>query len=90
MLQKELRKPASEILRLNEWALETTGLDGWWAAIQFDRAVCWLGRHVENKLLETDSNGRSQHRLEDILGEPEAGSSPILKQLSAVFGVVNR
>lgn len=60
-------RPASQILNLNEWAIETTGLDGWWACIQFDRAVSWFGRYVESKLSEYE-DGTQVHSLADLLG----------------------
>lgn len=48
------------------------GFDGWWECVQFDRAVTWFGRHVENKLMERDDNGRSLYTLEMILDiEPD-------------------
>jgi hypothetical protein len=61
-------RAASQILNLNEWAIETTGLDGWWACIQFDRAVSWFGRYVESKLSEYE-DGKAVYSLVELLGE---------------------
>jgi hypothetical protein len=57
--------------------------------LQFDRAVTWFGRHVENKLLERTDTGDPLYDLDELLG---SGSQDDVKaavqQLSAAFGVI--
>jgi len=38
-----------------------------WTALQFDSAVLTFGRHVDNKLAETDRDGRRVNSLERLL-----------------------
>lgn len=68
---------------------EKTGLDGWWEAFQFDKAVSWFGRHVENLLNETDGKGRPRYTLDDVLGADDENSQKGLAALGAAFGVIN-
>ncbi len=46
-------------------------MDGWWTAIQFDRAVTWFGNHVESLTGELVDDGHGHMKpkttLEDVL-----------------------
>ena len=87
-LQKDTGTPASLMLRVREWATAKTGLDGWWTALQFDRAVAWFGRHVESLLSETDEHGHTKHTLAEVLGD-EPDTDEAMSWLTGMFGVIN-
>lgn len=63
--------PPSRLLNLRRWANEVThGLGGWWTCYQFDSAITWFGRYIENKLTETETVGketRQKYQLRDLL-----------------------
>lgn len=65
--------------------METTGLDGWWAALQLDRAVSWFGRFVESALDEMD-DGKPVHSLEELLGDSDTNGEGDLQAFLAAFG----
>lgn len=69
---------------------ERTGFDGWWEALQLDRAVSWFGRYVESKLHETDKRGNPRYELEDLLADQQTNSQDGLKALAAMFGVIRK
>lgn len=69
---------------------ERTGFDGWWEALQLDRAVSWFGRYVESKLHETDKRGNPRYELEDLLADQHTNSQDGLKALAAMFGVIRK
>lgn len=77
------------ILNLNQWALDTTGLDGWWAALQLDRAVSWFGRFVESALDEM-RDGKPVHSLEELLGDETNGEGDLQAFLTAFGGALRR
>jgi hypothetical protein len=89
-LQKDTHRPASQILGINQWALETTGLDGWWAGLQLDRAVSWVGRYIESKLSEIE-DGEPVHSLSDLLDTEDVvlDGKALVQHLSQALGVVN-
>jgi len=69
---------------------QTTGLDGWWVALQFDKAVVWFGRYVEAKCSETDDHGNHRHSLETLLGEKDTSANQSVQALIALFGVIEK
>lgn len=48
-------------------------MDGWWTALQFDRAVTWFGNHVEGLTGELVEDGHGHMKpkvtLEDVLSD---------------------
>lgn len=89
-LQKETHRAASDILRIREWVRETSGFDGWWEALQFDRAVTYAGRFIENKLNELDSKGHPRHTINELLDDTPVSPQAELAGLMATFGVIQR
>lgn len=89
-LQKDSSRAASEIVNLRQWVRERTGFDGWWEALQLDRAVSWFGRYVESKLSETDKKGNPRYQLEDVLADEQVNSVEGIQALAAMFGVIRR
>jgi len=87
-------RPASQLLNLTAWVRREFGdwRDGWWECYQFDRAVSWLGRYVENKMSELNRDGEPMHTLEDLLAESDTtmNSREGLAWLAAQFGVIRR
>jgi hypothetical protein len=75
-LQKATSRPASEILDIRHFSQRITGLSGdTWTAFQVDSAVTFFGQWVENRLAQTDDNGRPLYRLADLLW-PKCANSP--------------
>jgi hypothetical protein len=60
----------------------------WWCW-QFDRAVRWLGIHIENELQKCKSEREMQNKLELLLGTPEAAVDKALNTLISTLGVEN-
>lgn len=89
-------RPASEILNLREWVRRKYRLDGWWASIQLDHAVTWVGRYVENQLMERDTDGNTRYDLDALLSDgtedvSERVNTPEgIAALKAMFGVVGK
>ncbi len=77
-------------MKISPWVQQTTGLEGWWVAVQFDRAVSWFGRYIESKLDERDQHGEPLYTLEGLLQEPDVDNKSGIAALSAIFGVINR
>lgn len=76
-------------MQVHEWALDTTGLDGWWAAVQFDRAVSWFGRYIESKLSEYE-DGEPVYSLDELLdATPEHDGRAFIQLFAGALGVVN-
>lgn len=76
------------MLGISAWASELTGIPGdWWTAFQFDSAVSWFGRHIENKLMERDKNGDPKYKLESLLADRKnAGNTENLRLLKNLIG----
>lgn len=77
-------------MNLKAWARKTSGFDGWWEALQFDRAVSWFGRYVEARLSETDSQGNYLYTLEDMLADAPPDRAVGLHQLMRQLGVIRK
>lgn len=45
----------------------TDGLATWWTCYQFDSAVTYFGRWIDNKLEERDKQGKQKYKLSDLL-----------------------
>lgn len=56
-------------MNLERWVLRTYQTNPWWTCLQFDMAVVWFGRYVENKLNELDSKGRHVYTIDELLDE---------------------
>ena len=89
-------RPASEILNLRAWARRKYRLDGWWASVQLDHAVTWVGRYVENKLMERDTEGHELYDLDVLLSDGSENENNHLNTpegiaaLKAMFGAVGK
>lgn len=72
---KTTNRPPSEIVNVRQLDIELTGMEsewsGWWAAYQLDSAVTYFGSTIENKLMETNKDGKPIHKLEDFLEDDE-------------------
>jgi hypothetical protein len=89
-LQQTTHQSASELLNLRRWMQEQGALgDGWWEALQLDRAVGWFGRHVENKLMERNKQGQPVYTLEMLLdlNPDEARQRAQFDAFAAALGV---
>jgi hypothetical protein len=67
------------------------GVSDQWAALQFDRAVIWMGTFIESKLMETQNVGtknapkyESKYKLEDLLADAPQGK-PTKEQFIKAF-----
>jgi hypothetical protein len=88
-LQKDTQKPASEIVGVREWIQDEFGFDGWWEALQFDRAVSWFGRYMESALMEIDDKGNHVHSLRELLEDDDERwkmTGDDIRQLQRTFG----
>jgi len=77
-------------MKIRQWVRETSGFDGWWESLQFDRAVTYAGRFIENKLNELDSKGNHTHTMEELLGENTNNQQAGFAGLMATLGVIKR
>ena len=68
---KELGERPSKILGISRLSKRLNGLKGRdeWTCYQFDQAIVWLGRYVENKLHELDDDGKPLYTLAQLLGD---------------------
>lgn len=67
------------------WASQYLGLTDTWTAIQFDAAVSYFGRWVDNRLSEFEKDGSAKYRLEDLLADE---SKPVsLVEFFSAFGI---
>lgn len=75
-------------MNIAAWASEMTGIPGdWWTAFQFDSAVSWFGRHIENKLMERDDQGKPRYELKSLLEDRKsAGNSENIRRLQRLLG----
>lgn len=75
--------------------IELSGMEsdwsGWWPSYQIDSAVTYFGATIENKLAETDKDGKPIHKLDDFLeDDPDRLIARSLKEARATFASVIR
>lgn len=61
-------------MNLKAWASAILGMPDEWTALQFDAAVIYFGRRIENMLNEMDKEGKPKHKLEDLIKDGTAGT----------------
>lgn len=61
----------SQTLNLEEWCEHEFGDSrfAWWASWQFDNAVLYVGRWIENRLQELDRKGKPRYTIEMLLAD---------------------
>lgn len=69
-LTKQLGVRPSEAYAINNLCVALTGIDDLhsWHCWQFDQAITYFGISIENKLHETDKEGRPLYTLDQLLG----------------------
>lgn len=92
---KATNQRPSEIVNVRQLDIELSGMEsewsGWWAGYQFDNAVLYFGSYIENKLTETDKEGKPTYRLEDFLeGDEKKRIDRSLENMQDVFASVTR
>ncbi len=70
-LTQATNKPASEVVKVQDFLIETIGREDRYAELCFDEAVYLFGKIVEGKLAETDKKGRAKHKLADLLRDED-------------------
>lgn len=62
-------RPPSDLLNVREWASSILGMDDIWTPLMLDSAVATFGLWAEGKLNEMDKEGKTVHKLSDLLDD---------------------
>jgi hypothetical protein len=69
------------------WASDILGCDDWFTAHQFNAAVSWFGRYVENRLHEYDDKAkRPKYSLEELLSPDPLPQENPLQRIRSILG----
>ena len=79
------------LLSLKAELIHDDVLDPAWLCHCFDHAVMWFGRHIENKLLETDKTTHEPlHTLDELLDATPRREMDSVRQLISMFGFIDK
>lgn len=76
-------------MKLKQRLKRDDALDPDWWCWQFDRAVRWLGLHIDNELGKCKSERDAQNKLDYLLGEPAAMHDRAITTLVSALGIAD-